>query len=118
MWSLDYFLKNAPEDRAKKLIALLKSSQFEVTALFGNMITELCSHEDLLRTVYHSTKLKNDYGISVSSAEHNDIPGFCWGLSRVLTDLGIDILSRSASLLWVGREKISVFLEYQRDIRI
>jgi|LSQX01.1.fsa_nt_gb alpha-mannosidase len=105
MWSLDYFLKNAPEDRAKKLIALLKSSQFEVTALFGNMITELCSHEDLLRTVYHSTKLKNDYGISVSSAEHNDIPGFCWGLSRVLTDLGIDIFCPALPLYYGWGEK-------------
>ena len=91
MWSLDHFLKNVPVERVRKMIELLKSGQFEVTALFGNMTTEICGHETMLRSLYHAAALKREHDIPIISAEHNDITGFSWGLSRVLTDAGLKI---------------------------
>ncbi|MCK4982729.1 MAG: hypothetical protein KAS17_07375, partial [Victivallaceae bacterium] len=90
-WSVDYFLKKASPERAEKLIKLMQSGQFELTALFGNMITELCGHESLIKTLYTSFRLKKKYGIPVISAEHNDITGISWGLCRLLTDMDIKI---------------------------
>jgi hypothetical protein len=90
-WSLDSFFKSATKEQAVKMISLLQSGQFEMTALYGNMISELCGHETLIRTAYHSAQLSRRYNIPVISAEHNDIPGISWGLSEVLANTGVKL---------------------------
>ncbi len=92
-WSVDHYLKTASPARASALIDLMKSGRLELTALFGNMTTEICGHESLIRCLYHAFRLKRKYGIPIVSAEHNDIPGFSWGLSTVLTEAGIKMFS-------------------------
>jgi len=88
-WSIDHYLKHAPEARAAEMIKLMQSGHVEVTALFGNMTTELCGHEPLARTVYHAFRLKREYGIPIISAQHNDVPGVSWGVATILTEAGI-----------------------------
>lgn len=90
-WSADHFLKHTDAQKAKKFIQLLREGRFELTALFGNMTTEICGHEGIYRALYHSARFKRKYGVPIVSAEHNDITGISWGLSRVLTDAGIKI---------------------------
>ncbi len=88
-WSLQHFLRTARDDRAARMIELLRSGQFEVNALYGNLTTEICGHETLIRGLYQSHELKRLYGIPLTSAEHNDIPGISWGVCQALTDAGI-----------------------------
>ncbi len=59
-----------------------------MTALFANEITELCGHEELVRLLYPSFELKRRFGIDITVAEHNDIPGFSWGLASALAGAG------------------------------
>ncbi len=91
MWSLDHFLKSAPADRIEKIIRPIRAGRFEVTALFGNMITELCGHEELIRTLYPAAAFARKYDIPIVSAENNDITGMSWGLCRALVDAGVKI---------------------------
>lgn len=88
-WSALEFLRKSRPERRDLLLNLLRSGQFELGALFGNMITEFCGHETLIRTLYPAFRLKREYGIPLISAEHNDIDGISWGLCRVLTNAGI-----------------------------
>lgn len=90
-WSLDHFLRHAPPERTAAMLDLLRRGDIEMTALFGNQVTELCGHETLARSIYHAFRLKREFGIPLLSAEHNDIPGFTWGLSQVLTEAGIKL---------------------------
>lgn len=90
-WSLNHFMNNTSSENAEKMAELLRSGQFEATALFGNMTTEICGHEVMSRLLYHASGLKKKYGYAITSAEHNDITGISWGLSRVLTDSDIKI---------------------------
>ncbi|MHB1357751.1 MAG: glycoside hydrolase family 38 N-terminal domain-containing protein [Anaerolineae bacterium] len=90
-WSIDHYVKHMPADRVARIVELMRSGRFELTALFGNLTTELCGHETLARAAYHAFALKRQYGIPIVSAEHNDITGMSWGLSRVLTDAGIKL---------------------------
>ena len=90
-WSVDHFLRHMSADRVGKMVTLMQAGRFELTALFGNMTTELCGHETLARAAYHAFNIRRKYGIPVISAEHNDITGISWGLSRVLTDAGVKI---------------------------
>jgi hypothetical protein len=73
------------------MLKLIRAGQVEVTALFGNMTTELCGGEILARCVYPLSRLRRDYRIPIVSAEHNDVPGFSWGLSQVLAETGVRI---------------------------
>ena len=88
-WSMLAFLRRASPERVAAMAELARRGDVEVTAMFGNMTTELCGHETLVRSVYHAFDLKREFGIPIVSAEHNDIPGFSWGLSQVLTEAGI-----------------------------
>ena len=91
-WSLEYFMKNAKEARVQRMLELMLEGRIEVAALFGNMTTEICGHESLIRALYHSFRMKRLYAIELATAEHNDITGFSWGLSGVLADAGIKML--------------------------
>ncbi len=88
-WSIDHFLRHAPPARAAAMLDGLRRGDLELTALFGNLTTELCGHEVLIRSLYPAFRLKRDYGLPLVSAEHNDIPGFSWGLCEALTGAGI-----------------------------
>ncbi len=90
-WSIDHFLRTARSARVAAMLDLLRRGDMELTALFGNMVTELCGHETLARCVYHAFRLKRAYGIPILSAEHNDVPGFSWGVSQVLAGAGIKV---------------------------
>ncbi|MFA6112097.1 MAG: glycoside hydrolase family 38 C-terminal domain-containing protein, partial [Candidatus Latescibacterota bacterium] len=90
-WSIDHYLRHTLPGRAAAVLELLRRGDLELTALFGNLTTELCGHETLARGVYHAFRLQREHGIPILSAEHNDIPGISWGLSQVLTEAGIRI---------------------------
>jgi hypothetical protein len=79
------------------------NGQIEVTALYGNQTLELCSSEELVRLLYPAFRLKREYGIEISSAEHNDIPGFPWGLASALAEAGVRYFSPGVPLWYFGQ---------------
>jgi len=91
-WSILHYIRNKPEEAVRKLMNLAKDGRIEIAALYGNEVTALCSHEELIRLIYPSFTLKRDYGIPIKSAEINDIPGLSWGLSTVLANSGVKYL--------------------------
>ncbi|MCL1792611.1 MAG: glycosyl hydrolase-related protein [Oscillospiraceae bacterium] len=114
-WSLDSFFKTAPKGRRTEMIRLLQNGRFEMTSLYGNMITELCGHETLVRTAYHSAKLGRRYNIPVTSAEHNDVPGISWGLSEVLANIGVKIFCPGLPLYYSwGETKFRSFWDEKK----
>ena len=101
-WSMDHFLRTAPPERAAKMIELMRSGHVELTALFGNMTTEICGHESLTRAVYHAFRLKREHGIPLLAASHVDVPGLSWGLCSVLAQSGIKMLYAGLPYYWFG----------------
>jgi hypothetical protein len=114
-WSVTEFFRTATSPQADELVALLKDGTFELTALFGNLTTELCGHETLVRALYPSGRIAKDYSIPIVSAEHNDIPGFTWGLSHVLTEAGVKIFCPGLPLYYSwGGEDLSSFWDEKK----
>lgn len=91
-WSVDYFLRHATAGEAEALLARVRSGHVELTALFGNMTTELCGHESFIRNLYQGARLAQRTGVPIVSAEHCDIPGVARGLAEILTGSGIEFL--------------------------
>jgi len=109
-WSIIHFIKNRPKETIDKLIQFIKKGQIEVTAFFGNEISELCSHEELIRLMYPSFSLKHKYGIPIRSAELADIPGLSWGLVKVLAGAGVKYFAPGLPdyFSW-GKRKVHIF---------
>ena len=83
-WSLAHFLKNRDERQVQRCVQRIREGRIELTALFGNQTSEMCSHEELVRLLYPSFNLKRKYGFCVESAElqrpegHGDFAAHGW----------------------------------------
>jgi len=91
-WSLDYYLKHTTPDRRQKLIDRVKKGDIELTALYGNMITEQMGHEEAYRTMYAANAFSETCGIRIKTACHMDVPGISYGMCRALCDAGVEFL--------------------------
>lgn len=92
-WSIEHFFRVASPELSDAMRKLIRSGHAELTALFGNMATELCGHESLVRMLYGPARLAREIGVDIISAEHNDIPGIVWGVSDLLVDAGVQFFS-------------------------
>jgi len=88
-WSLDEYLRRADPEKKEKMYRYIRSGDIEVTALYGNLITEQLGHEECCRALYPAQSLAQKLGVKLDTAAHNDIPGVSWGLCRALCDSGI-----------------------------
>ena len=88
-WSMLHYLKSCSPEKRERMIQFMQEGRIEVTATLGNQITGLCSHEELIRLLYPSFRLKRQHGVPIQTAELNDIPGFSWGLASVLHGAGV-----------------------------
>jgi len=103
-WSVVHYVENRPPDVVDDLMRFVRNGQIEIAALFGNQTLELCGTEELVRLLYPAFRLRREYGIDVVSAEHNDIPGFVWGLASVLAGAGVRYFSPGVPLWYFGLE--------------
>ncbi len=88
-WSLLHFVRNrGPEDVAK-LKQFIAEGRIEVSALFANQICSICGHEELIRLLYPSFRLKKELDATISSAAITDIPGLSWSLPSLLASVGV-----------------------------
>jgi alpha-mannosidase len=88
-WSVLHYVEHHPPEAVERLMRLVREGRIEVTALFGNETSELCGHEEQVRLVYPSFRLKRRFGIPICTAELNDVPGLSWGLVSVLAGAGV-----------------------------
>ena len=88
-WSVQQFLENRPEEVRQKLSKYVQEGRIEIPALFGNEIGALCSHEELIRLMYPSFRLKRELGAPIRTASITDVPGLSWGLPTVLAGAGV-----------------------------
>lgn len=112
-WSLDHFMKTASKEDRERLMARITSGDFELTALYGNQITEIMGHEELYRLMDPSMRIARAAGVPLISAEHNDETGVAWGLCRALCDAGVKIFCPGMSLYysWGGKDLPSFWEE-------
>jgi alpha-mannosidase len=89
-WSVQHFIENRPKEVLDKLGKYIKNGRIEIGALFGNEIDTLCSHEQLIRLMYPSFRLKRQYGApQILTGSITDVPGLSWGLPTVMAGAGV-----------------------------
>ena len=90
-WQLWCFLRHRAE-RGDELFQRLREGRLGLCALFGNMLTGLCSHEALNRVCLHAKGLAREYGFEVVSAILDDVPSAVVSLPMVLAGSGVRYL--------------------------
>jgi len=117
-WSIQHFTENRPKRVLKKLSKYVKEGRIEIPAFFGNQITGLCSHEELIRLMYPSFRLKRKLGAKIRTASITDIPGLSWGLPTVLAGAGIRyFFAGLATYFEWGRNDIHTFWDEDAILR-
>ena len=89
-WSLQHFIENRPPEVVEKLGKYLREGRIEVQAFYGNLITHLLGHEEQIRAMYPSFRLKRRFGAAIRTASITDIPGLSWALPTVLAGAGLE----------------------------
>jgi len=87
-WSIENYLKERPEAKVKELMDLVKKGRVEVSAWYLQL-SDLFSHEELIRATYLARELSRKYGFAVLSAMNNDVTGFSWAVPLILSRSGV-----------------------------
>ncbi|MFH1574177.1 MAG: hypothetical protein ABIG68_09345, partial [Acidobacteriota bacterium] len=88
-WSIQHFVRNSPDATVEKVARYAREGRIEVPALFGNQISGLCGHEELIRLLYPSFRLAHQLGAAVRTGSITDVSGLSWGLPTVLAGAGV-----------------------------
>ncbi len=88
-WSLQNFISKRNEDTKYMLAKYIAEGRIDIHALYGNMVTGMCGHEEIIRTMYPSFKIAKEFGGHIKVASITDIPGFSWALPTVLSGAGV-----------------------------
>ncbi len=117
-WSLQHFVENRPPQVVEQLGKYLREGRIEVSALYGNLITNLCGHEEQIRALYPSFRFQRRFGAPIRTASITDIPGLSWGLPTVLGGAGVDyFFAGLATYFEWGRHDIHTFWDEAAILR-
>ncbi len=97
-WPEDNYLSMMPKDRRDEFIARAKSGQIGCQAIYGNMLTGICSHESFIRDLYYAHGIAKELGIPFDMAVSSDVPTQVWTLPTVLSGAGIKYFSAGLNL--------------------
>lgn len=103
LWSLFHYLRTQPKNKTEKILNLIKNGRLGVSALFGNVVSGLMGHEEIIRLLYPAFQLKRAYNVPISVAELNDVPGISWGLATVLSNSGLNVIAPSLPRWYYGQ---------------
>jgi len=88
-WQAEVYSRYRPSDQSERLYALARDGRIGIQASYLNMLTALCSHEELDRWLYYAASLKRRHGVPFESALTTDVPTQVWSIPSTLAAAGI-----------------------------
>ncbi|MGQ9731864.1 MAG: polysaccharide lyase family protein [Candidatus Zipacnadales bacterium] len=88
-WQADIYREHRSRKQCEQLYALARDGRIGIQANYLNMLTGLCSHEELNRWLYYAHALKRRYGVPFESALTTDVPTQVWSVPSTLAAAGI-----------------------------
>jgi alpha-mannosidase len=87
-WSTEQFMNNRSPEQIRELAEYIKKGRIEIAGWYQQM-SDLCSHEEIIRNLYYSNVLRKKLSCSIQGAMCDDINGFPWSSPQLLTKAGI-----------------------------
>jgi alpha-mannosidase len=94
LWSVESYLKQASADERRQFIEAVREGSIGLQANYTNILTGLCTPEELGRWTDAARQLSAEYGLPIArSAMHTDIPGLSWTVVSALARGGVRYFS-------------------------
>jgi alpha-mannosidase len=91
-WSVHNYVRSRAPAQIDRLRECLRRREIEVAAVYTGLHTDICGHEELVRSVYYAAQLRREWQIPINTAMINDVPGVTWAYAQVLAKSGIRYL--------------------------
>jgi hypothetical protein len=92
-WQAENYLATRKGEKLDAFLRFAKEGRIGVQALYNNILTGLCSHEEACRLAYFAHSLKTRYGIPFRSAMISDVPSQEASIPMILANSGIRYFS-------------------------
>ncbi len=118
LWAVENFLGIASETDKQRFIAAVKSGSIALSANYANILTGLCTPEEMHWIVEYADSLRKWYDLPITSAMQTDIPGMSWSMVDAYAAHGIRHLSQGPNYipdLPDGGDRIGSTLREQGD---
>jgi len=117
-WSLRHFVEHASPETIEELARRVAEGRIEIPALIGNAVSAMYGHEEQIRLLYPSFRLKRLLGGEIRTGSITDVPGLSWGLPTLLAGAGAKYFYAGLPTYfhW-GRDDIHEFWDGSRILR-
>lgn len=88
-WLVENYLHARRPARVRELMRLARTGRVGINAMYLNLMTGLCTGEELYRSLYFSEGLHREYGIPLKFACLTDAPSHSWFVPTLLADAGV-----------------------------
>lgn len=95
LWSLESYLRQAPESKRQEVIDAIRAGSIGLNALYANILTGLANAVEMSHFTEFARTLASSYTIPITTALVSDIPGFTWGIVPTLAQSGVKYFSIS-----------------------
>lgn len=92
-WAAQMWFRDRPFWRHKELYEASKNHRVGIESGYLNMLTGLCSEEELIRNLYYSARLHREHGVPFESFTLTDAPSHVWSVPTILAGAGIRYVS-------------------------
>lgn len=93
LWAVENFLNQATENERNDFINAVKNKQIGLSALYANILTGLCTPEEMNWIVEYAGILRDKYNLPINTAMMTDIPGMSWSMVHALASNGVRYFS-------------------------
>jgi len=99
LWAVENFLGIASEADKQRFIAAVKAGSIALSANYANILTGLCTPEEMHWIVEYADSLRKWYDLPITMAMQTDIPGMSWSMVDAYTAHGIRHLSQGPNYI-------------------
>lgn len=96
-WLVENYLDCRPFDYRERLVDYAREGRAAVNAFYLNLMTGICTGEELCRALYYTKSLQRDRGSNFDFACLTDAPSHTWFLPTLLHDAGIKAFSNGSN---------------------
>lgn len=99
LWAVENFLGIASETDKQRFITAVKAGSIALSANYANILTGLCTPEEMHWIVEYADSLRKWYDLPITMAMQTDIPGMSWSMVDAYAAHGIRHLSQGPNYI-------------------
>jgi hypothetical protein len=99
LWAVENFLSIASEADKQRFITAVKAGSIALSANYANILTGLCTPEEMHWIVEYADSLRAWYELSITMAMQTDVPGMSWSMVDAYAAHGIRHLSQGPNYI-------------------